>query len=79
MKTIVGVQARADRLVLKVKEILASGEIGDVVSSSVMASSSSSPSDRWMEGLEYYLDFSSGGNEFFIFFGHCKFFFQQNA
>jgi predicted dehydrogenase len=74
VKTMVGVQARADRLVLKVKEILASGEIGDVLSSSVVASSSPIPSDRWMEGLEYYLDLSSGGNDFHIFFAHCKFF-----
>ncbi|OIW26690.1 oxidoreductase family protein [Coniochaeta ligniaria NRRL 30616] len=70
VKTMVGVQARSDRLVLKVKEILASGQIGDVVSSSVMASSSFIPGDRWMEGAEYYLDFSSGGNEFHIFFAH---------
>lgn len=72
VRTIVGVQARADRLVLKLKDILASGEIGDVVSSSVTASTSSIPGDRWMEGLEYYLDFSSGGNEYHIFFAHCK-------
>lgn len=70
VRTIVGVQARADRLVLKLKDILASGEIGDVVSSSVVASSSAIMGDRWMEGLEYYLDFSRGGNEFHIFFAH---------
>jgi predicted dehydrogenase len=72
VKTMVGVQARADRLVIKLKEIVASGEIGDVVSSSVLASTSSLPGDRWVEGAEYYLDFSSGGNEFHIFFAHCK-------
>ena len=74
VRTMVGVQARADRLILKLKEILARGDIGDVVSSSVLGSTGVFPGDRWMEGLEYYLDFSGGGNMYHIFFAHCKFF-----
>ncbi|KAB5536304.1 putative oxidoreductase [Coniochaeta sp. 2T2.1] len=70
VRTIVGVQARADRVVLKLKEILASGEVGDVMSSTVTASTGVLSSDAWMEGLEYYVDFSSGGNEYHIFFAH---------
>jgi len=79
VKTMVGVQARADRLMLKLKEILTKGEIGDVVSSSVLGSTGILPSDRWMEGLEYYLDFSSGGNIFYIFFAHCKLFLDSEG
>jgi predicted dehydrogenase len=71
VRTIVGLQARSDRLVLKVKEILASGEIGEIVSSTVTASTSYVPL-RWIEGLEYYLDMESGGNEFRIMLAHCK-------
>jgi predicted dehydrogenase len=73
VRTMVGVQARADPLLAKIKEMLASGEIGDVTSSSVVASTGIIPGDSWMEGLEYYLDLTSGGNEYTIFFGHCEF------
>ncbi|KAI0478078.1 oxidoreductase [Xylaria cf. heliscus] len=70
VRTSVGVQARADPLVLKVKEIIKSGQIGKVLSSSVLISSGIFPMDRWMEKAEYYLDHKSGGNVFFIYFGH---------
>ncbi|KAI0132467.1 hypothetical protein BJ170DRAFT_249111 [Xylariales sp. AK1849] len=70
VKTIVGLQARAEPFVLKLKDILASGKIGRVISSSVLASTGTLPVDMWMKGAEYYLDLKSGGNEFTIFFGH---------
>lgn len=72
-KTIVGLQARADPLVIKTKEILASGKIGQLTSSSVFGCLSPLPTDTWIEGAEYYLNIESGGNAFTIFFGHCKF------
>ncbi|KAI0451561.1 oxidoreductase [Xylaria acuta] len=70
VRTSVGVQARADPLVLKAKNIVESGQIGKVLSSSAWISSSIYAMDAWMENAEYYLDHKSGGNIFFIYFGH---------
>jgi predicted dehydrogenase len=72
VKTIVGLQSRADPKFLKLKEILASNEIGTVVSSTVVATTGPRTIDMWTKGAEYYLDFKSGGNEFTIFFAHCE-------
>ncbi|KAK4449688.1 putative oxidoreductase [Podospora aff. communis PSN243] len=70
VKTIVGAQARASRVVLAVKQILASGKLGRVLSSHVLANTCLLPVDQWWEGYEFYLDMQSGGNEFYIHFGH---------
>ncbi|RYP48897.1 hypothetical protein DL768_005259 [Monosporascus sp. mg162] len=70
VETIVGVQARVDPLIVKVKELVASGKIGRILSTSVMINSSEMPTDRWFPGADYILDIKSGGNEFHIFFGH---------
>ncbi|KAK5633028.1 hypothetical protein RRF57_008743 [Xylaria bambusicola] len=72
VRTSVGVQARADPLVVKLKRIVESGEIGTVVHSAAWISSSLYPSNTWMEKGEYFLDHKSGGNIFFIFFGHLR-------
>lgn len=72
VRTVVGVQARADPLLKKVKEILGSGQIGDLTNSSVLGSFSMLPMDGWYEGAEYSLDMKNGGNVFTITFGHCK-------
>lgn len=74
VRTIVGLQARADPLVEKLKEILESGQIGPITSSSVLGPMSGLPTDTWFDGAEYYLDMKNGGNHFMIFFGHCKFY-----
>ncbi|KAI1874850.1 uncharacterized protein JN550_002279 [Neoarthrinium moseri] len=70
VKAFVGVQARADPSILKVKEIIASKKIGKIISSTATATTGALPVDTWMKGGEYYLDFKSGGNEFTIYFGH---------
>ncbi|TGJ85507.1 hypothetical protein E0Z10_g3277 [Xylaria hypoxylon] len=70
VRTSVGVQARADPLVVKVKEIIESGRIGKVVNSSAWVSLSGLPYDWWVEKGEYLLDYKSGGNAFFIYLGH---------
>ncbi|GAD97179.1 oxidoreductase, putative [Paecilomyces variotii No. 5] len=69
-RTVVGLQARSDPLILKVKEIIKAGQIGEVTSSTALGSFSPLPVDAWIEGAEYYLDIKSGGNAFTIFFGH---------
>lgn len=69
-KTIIGLQARASPLVLKLKELISSGKIGKVLSSTVISSFGGVPEGKWPVGAEYYLDINSGGNQFSIFFGH---------
>ncbi|KAK0652455.1 oxidoreductase family protein [Cercophora newfieldiana] len=70
VKTAVGVQARASRVVLAVKKILASGKLGRILSSHVLGNMSLLPAEEWWEGFEYYMDMKSGGNSFYIYFAH---------
>ncbi|KAJ6439467.1 oxidoreductase [Purpureocillium lavendulum] len=66
--TAVGVQARAAPGIQKLKEIVSSGKLGQIISSTVVASTSRISTEVWPEDLKYYLDVSSGGNEFTIAF-----------
>ncbi|KAI1122443.1 oxidoreductase [Nemania abortiva] len=68
--TSVGAQGRADPLVVKVKSIIESGQIGKVVNSSAWVSSGAITNDTWIEEAEYFLEHKSGGNILFIYFGH---------
>ncbi|KAK3356623.1 putative oxidoreductase [Lasiosphaeria hispida] len=70
VKTVVGLQARAGKLASAVKKILAEERIGKVISSHVLANASLLPVDAWWQGYESYMDMKSGGNGFYIFFGH---------
>ncbi|KEY74049.1 hypothetical protein S7711_02638 [Stachybotrys chartarum IBT 7711] len=71
LKTIVGVQARGDPINLKIKEIVDSGKIGRVTSTSVLATTAAVPSDTWLEGLESSLDFEVvGANAYHVVFAH---------
>ncbi|KAH8600019.1 hypothetical protein B0O99DRAFT_611578 [Bisporella sp. PMI_857] len=70
VRTIVGVQKRASPLVVKIKELVASGKLGKVLSTSVVGSLSGPPIGIWMEGVEYYLDINSGANSLIVYFGH---------
>lgn len=72
LKTFVGLQARASPLVVKIKELVQSGKIGKVLSSTVIGTFSGLPVGTWPAGAEYYFDIDSGGNPFTIFFGHCN-------
>jgi len=73
LKTAVGSQSRAAPAVQKLKEIVSSGQLGKIISSTVVASLGNIPTEVWPEELSYYLEASSGGNEYTIAFGHCKF------
>ncbi|KAK7217063.1 hypothetical protein V2G26_005066 [Clonostachys chloroleuca] len=70
IKTIVGVQARADPLLLKVREIIQSGKLGRITSAHALGSTSSLPSHFWFNGMDYYQDIKSGGNLYHINFAH---------
>jgi predicted dehydrogenase len=73
VKTIVGLQARASPIVVKVRDLVQSGKLGKILSSTVVGSFSSFPNTVWLEGAEYYLDAQAGAGVFKIFFGHCEF------
>ncbi|WQF88393.1 Putative gfo/Idh/MocA-like oxidoreductase, NAD(P)-binding domain superfamily [Colletotrichum destructivum] len=70
LQTIVGLQGRSDSLTVKLREIVESGEIGDLLSTSVVGTLLINPPSYWVEGAEYYLDIKSGANMFHIGFGH---------
>ncbi|KAH6896825.1 hypothetical protein B0T10DRAFT_583489 [Thelonectria olida] len=70
VQTVVGLQLRSDPLLAKAKELIESGSVGSITSSVVLGCSSVIPSDVWIDEATYYLDMKSGGNEFYIFFGH---------
>ncbi|TVY90117.1 Galactose/lactose metabolism regulatory protein [Lachnellula willkommii] len=70
VKNIVGVQARVSPLVIKLRSILKNNDIGTILSSTVNATFSGIPHDMFPNGAEYYLDINSGGNAFYITFGH---------
>lgn len=76
-KTAVGAQAHASNLIFKVKEIIDSGNIGEVRSSTVTACISGFPTS-WPEYLRYYHDITSGGNVLTIYIGHCKRYHQSS-
>lgn len=69
--TAVTLQARAMPTIQKLKEIIFGGQIGRVLSSTVVMTSTRT-TETWDASVRYYLDVSSGGNEFIIAFGHCK-------
>jgi predicted dehydrogenase len=71
-QTLVGLQGRVSPAVVKVKEILQSGQFGKVLSSSVQASTPWSSRDSISEGLAYFIDKKVGGNPVTITIGHRK-------
>lgn len=73
LKTIVGTQFCADPWLAKAKQLVESGAIGRVTSSDVQISPPTGPIHTWTAEAEFYLDFESGGSEYHITFGHCKF------
>ncbi|KAJ0158581.1 Galactose/lactose metabolism regulatory protein GAL80 [Colletotrichum tanaceti] len=60
LQTIVVFQGRSDSLTVQLREMVESGEIGDLLIT--------------IEGAEYYLDIKSGANMFHIGFGHFEFY-----
>ncbi|CAH0042291.1 unnamed protein product [Clonostachys rhizophaga] len=70
LKTIVGVQARADPVIVKTKQLINSGALGTITSTTVIGSTSSIPSDVWFKGSEFYLDMRTGANVFHVYFAH---------
>lgn len=72
VKTVMGLQARASPLVAKVKEVLDSGRIGKVMSTTIIGVFAGIPIDKFPADAAYYLNKNSGGNVLTVQLGHCK-------
>lgn len=72
-KTVVGVQGRYAPPIVKLKEVLDSGAIGEVLSSEIVAAGGTGDRVKLAHKLEYFTDKSVGGNPITIGLGHCKF------
>lgn len=72
LKTIIGLQSRADSLVLKLKEFVDTNAIGRVIGTSVVGSFGGVPPEAAFQSSAYYQDIKLGGNAYTIWFGHCK-------
>jgi predicted dehydrogenase len=68
--SIVGLQGRVSPITLRIKEILAAGTIGKVLSSDVRSFGSLIPRDSLPEALTYFADRKVGGNPINIENGH---------
>ena len=72
VKTMVGLQGRVSPIYLEVKNIIQSGKIGKVLSSSMTLNGGTNSRDSIGEGLAYFFDMKVGGNVMSIFLGHSK-------
>ncbi|TDZ71737.1 Galactose/lactose metabolism regulatory protein GAL80 [Colletotrichum trifolii] len=70
VETIVGLQARGDPCDIRLKEIIQSGEIGKVTSTTVLGAVPAFPPEFWTEDTKQYLDIETGANAFHVIFGH---------
>lgn len=72
-KTFVGLQTRVAPPIVKVKELLSSGQLGEVLSSDVQAYLPMIERHSISEGLAYFFDKKIGGNWVTISSGHSMF------
>ncbi|KAF9880787.1 oxidoreductase family protein [Colletotrichum karsti] len=70
LKTIVGLQARGDPVMAKLKQIVDSGEIGDIKNVVALGTLPAVPPQFWTEDTAPYLDISGGATSFQVIFGH---------
>lgn len=69
---VVGLQGRYSPILAKLKETIASGAIGKVLSTEIRSFGGIFGRDKIIEGLEYFAHREIGGNVFTISGGHCK-------
>jgi predicted dehydrogenase len=71
VKNFVGLQERVDPVVTKLKDIISSGRIGQVLSTTIIACTTILGPGPVHKKIKYFLD-SEGGNSVMIPFGHRK-------
>jgi predicted dehydrogenase len=69
----VGLQRRWAPPVIKLRELLAEGKLGKVLSAEVRAFGGTLDREIFPEGLKYFADRKVGGNVITIGFAHCKY------
>ena len=74
VKTMVGLQGRLSPIIKSVKRLLDAGEVGQVLSSSVVASGGLMSRDALPQGLKYFTEKDVGGNIVTIGFAHSMLF-----
>jgi len=72
VKSMVGLQGRVSPIYLKVKDVIQSGKIGQVLSSSMTLNGGTISRDSIGEGLAYFFDKDVGGNIVSIYGGHSE-------
>lgn len=72
IRTMVGLQAQVSPFVNKVKDLIAQGKIGDVLSSTWIGSPGNGGEEEGT-GVAYFTDREVGGNMLTIQFAHCEF------
>ncbi|MCJ1339902.1 transcription regulator gal80 [Bachmanniomyces sp. S44760] len=70
VKTAVGLQARPSPIGQKIRELIAAGWIGKVLSTDILAVNTLDSRNGMPESFYYYLTMASGGNSLTITFGH---------
>lgn len=70
--TMVGLQGRLAPVVLKLKELVHGGSLGNILSSEVRAHGGTVDRETIAEGLGYFAEKRIGGNVFMIGFAHSK-------
>lgn len=73
VSSVVGLQGRLTPVVVRMRELLRSGDLGRVLSSHVQAYGGTIDRQTLAEGLSYFTDRRFGGNIFMIGFGHREY------
>ena len=79
VRTVVGLQMRPSAVVTKIKEVVSSGRIGRVLSTTARGTfmGYASGKNAIVEKAEYFAEMKNGGNVLTIDFGHCEFFAER--
>ena len=72
VRTMIGLQGRVAPAVEKVKELVESGKIGDLLSTTFVGSPGNGGAEEG-KGVFYFTDREVGGNMLTIHFGHCEY------
>ncbi|KAL7941167.1 hypothetical protein V8C42DRAFT_361294 [Trichoderma barbatum] len=63
LKVMTGLQFRADPLITKAKQLIDSGAIGKITSTTAAASFNNYPADTWNAHADFFLNFKGGAND----------------
>ncbi|KAL7914233.1 hypothetical protein GGI35DRAFT_238021 [Trichoderma velutinum] len=70
LKVVTGLQFRADPLIVKAKQLVDGGAIGQITSTTATGCFNNYPPDTWNAEVDYFLNFKGNANEYTISFAH---------